>query len=79
MLTVILSGYHPYLTWSLIVVALFLFFGRLPSSRYLTIEDGWTYFLHGWTRVIAEVFQIEIPVRGSRFEELGRIAAAART
>jgi len=49
------------------------------TSRYLTIEDGWTYFLHGWTRVIAEVFQVEIPVRGSRFEELGRIAAAART
>ncbi len=26
MLTVILSGYHPYLTWSLILVALVLFF-----------------------------------------------------
>jgi len=48
------------------------------ESRHLHVEDGWTYFLHGWTRVIAEVFAITIPSRGPRFEELGRIAAAAR-
>ena len=31
----------------------------------LQIEDGWTYFLYGWTQVIAEVFHVRIPVRGS--------------
>ena len=26
----------------------------------LRIENGWTYFIHGWTQVIAEVFHIAI-------------------
>lgn len=30
------------------------------EERGLTIEDGWTYFIHGWTQVIAEVFHIDI-------------------
>ena len=34
------------------------------KRRSLQVEDGWTYFLHGWTQVIAEVFHIGIPVRG---------------
>ena len=42
------------------------------------LEDGWVYFLHGWTQVIAEVFDVAIPTSGPRFDELGRIAAAAR-
>lgn len=28
--------------------------------KNLHIEDGWNYFIHGWTQVIAEVFHIEI-------------------
>ncbi len=48
------------------------------AARDLRIEDGWIYFIHGWTQVIAEVLHIDIPSRGSRFEELSRIAAAAR-
>ena len=48
------------------------------KSRRLRIEDGWVYFIHGWTRVIAEVFDIEIPVSGPEFDELSRIAAGAR-
>ena len=31
------------------------------QARQLQIEDGWIYFIHGWTRVIAEVFHIDIP------------------
>jgi len=27
--------------------------------RDLTITDGWIYFIHGWTQVIAEVFHID--------------------
>lgn len=45
--------------------------------RHLQVEDGWTYFIHGWTQVIAEVFHIDIPVSGPRFEEISRIAAEA--
>jgi shikimate 5-dehydrogenase len=45
------------------------------QQRNLAIEDGWVYFIHGWTRVIAEVFHIDIPVRGPKFDELSRIAA----
>jgi len=48
------------------------------AERNLRIEDGWTYFLHGWTRVIAEVCHVAIPTSGPEFEDLGRIAAEAR-
>ncbi len=48
------------------------------KKRDLRIEDGWIYFLHGWTRVIAEVFHIDIPTSGPRFEELSRAAASVR-
>jgi len=48
------------------------------TSRQLRIEDGWVYFLHGWTRVIADVFDVEIPKCGPVFEELSRLAAESR-
>ena len=44
------------------------------AAQGLQIEDGWTYFIHGWTQVMAEVFSIEIPVAGDRFEAISRIA-----
>ena len=44
------------------------------SVRSLHIEDGWTYFIHGWTQVIAEVFGIAIPTAGPGFDALSRIA-----
>jgi shikimate 5-dehydrogenase len=47
-------------------------------DRGLHVEDGWVYFLHGWTQVIAEVFHTDIPVRGPGFDEISRIAAEAR-
>ena len=48
------------------------------NERRLQIEDGWIYFMHGWTRVIAEVFAVEIPTNGPEFDRLATIAAAAR-
>jgi shikimate 5-dehydrogenase len=45
------------------------------AARRLQIENGWTYFIHGWTRIIAEVFGIDIPTRGPGFDEISRIAA----
>ena len=47
------------------------------TTRGLQVEDGWTYFLHGWTRVIAEVFHLEIPTAGPRFEQLSALARAS--
>ena len=29
------------------------------EEKHLTIEDGWIYFIHGWTQVVAEVFHID--------------------
>ncbi len=48
------------------------------QAKNLQIEDGWIYFIHGWTRVIAEVFHIDIPTSGPQFDELARIAAGTR-
>ena len=47
------------------------------AARSLTVHDGWVYFIHGWTRVIAEVFDINIPMSGPAFEYLSRIARDA--
>jgi shikimate dehydrogenase len=46
------------------------------KSRDLIIEDGWLYFLHGWTQVISEVLHISIdsPI----FKQLEEIAAELR-
>lgn len=44
------------------------------EARDLAVTDGWDYFIHGWTRVIAEVFDIEIQTAGPQFETLSRIA-----
>jgi len=45
------------------------------EKQDLLVEDGWKYFVHGWTQVIAEVFHIDIaPV----FGELDKIAQGFR-
>jgi shikimate 5-dehydrogenase len=44
-----------------------------PELR-VRVEDGWVYFIHGWTRVIADVFNIDIPTRGADFDRLSEIA-----
>ena len=48
------------------------------QTRQLHVEDGWLYFIHGWTRVIAEVFNVQIPTRGPDFERIAEIAAEVR-
>jgi len=42
----------------------------------LTIADGWRYFLHGWTEVIAEVFDLELD--SETFEQLAAAAEKYR-
>jgi len=44
------------------------------ARQRLGIEHGWTYFLHGWTRVIAEVFDVAIPTEGPVFDRLSELA-----
>jgi shikimate dehydrogenase len=49
---------------------------RQAERRNLRVEDGWVYFVHGWTQVIAEVFQVEITTE--TFAELRRAATELR-
>jgi len=46
------------------------------ESRNLRVEDGWLYFLHGWTQVIAQV--LHTPIEGALFERLAQIAETVR-
>jgi len=48
------------------------------QEKNLHVEDGWIYFIHGWTRVIAEVFHIDIPTRGPAFDRIAQIAQDVR-
>jgi shikimate 5-dehydrogenase len=47
---------------------------RQESARRLRVHDGWRYFLHGWTEVIAEVFAISLTP-----EVFARLAEAAES
>lgn len=48
------------------------------DARDLTIEDGWVYFIHGWTQVIAEVFDVDIPTSGPEFDALSNLASQTK-
>lgn len=42
------------------------------DERELTVHDGWTYFIHGWTSVIEEVFDLRLGT--DELDALTRIA-----
>jgi len=46
------------------------------DTRGVAVEDGWLYFLYGWTQVIAEVLHIEMD--DELFARLAGIAAKVR-
>lgn len=46
------------------------------DERGLDIHDGWRYFLHGWSEVIAEVFHLELTPE--RFQRLAEAAEPQR-
>ncbi|HEY3320521.1 MAG TPA: shikimate dehydrogenase [Planctomycetota bacterium] len=48
------------------------------KERNLHVEDGWVYFIHGWTQVVAEVFNVKIPTSGAGFDEISKIAKEVR-
>jgi shikimate dehydrogenase len=45
-------------------------------SRQVKVEDGWVYFVHGWTQVIAQVMHINLTQ--DLFNRLAMIAARVR-
>jgi shikimate dehydrogenase len=46
---------------------------RAAATLSLAVHDGWEYFIHGWSCVIADVFHVDIPKE--RIPRLGEIAA----
>jgi shikimate dehydrogenase len=46
------------------------------DSRNLLVEDGWVYFLHGWSQVVAEVLHIDLTPE--LFKELDKAASLVR-
>lgn len=51
----------------------FLKQARAQADRLIAVEDGWTYFVHGWTQVVAGVFGVELtPELFRRMDEAAR-------
>jgi shikimate dehydrogenase len=46
------------------------------GSRDVKVEDGWVYFLHGWTQVIAQVLHIDLTP--ALFARLDALASTVR-
>lgn len=46
------------------------------ASRSLKVEDGWLYFIHGWTQVVAQVLHIDLNKK--LLEKLSAAASAVR-
>jgi shikimate 5-dehydrogenase len=47
------------------------------ESRSLQVVDGWRYFIHGWSQVIADVFELDLSM--GTVEELARAAETVRS
>jgi len=46
------------------------------ESRKVTVEDGWLYFVHGWTQVVAQVLHFDLTPE--LFEQLNQAASTVR-
>ncbi len=51
---------------------------RQQRERNLRIEHGWTYFVHGWTQVIFEVFDLKIDADSPEFKKLFEVGENVR-
>ena len=49
---------------------------RQTETRDVKVEDGWLYFVHGWTQVVAQVLHVDLTP--DLFGRLERIAASVR-
>ena len=52
--------------------------GEQAADRGVRVEDGWTYFVHGWLQAVKEVFRADVPTSGPRFDRLSALARGAR-
>lgn len=50
---------------------------RQVETRGARAVDGWGYFIHGWAQAICEVYGIDRPTSGPRFEAFASVAARA--
>ncbi|MCO5187049.1 MAG: shikimate dehydrogenase [Anaerolineae bacterium] len=50
---------------------------RQTDSRNVRVEDGWVYFVHGWSQVVGQVLDIEITPE--LFDQLDKAAATTRS
>ena len=46
------------------------------ESRHVKVEDGWLYFVHGWTQVVAQVLHFDLTA--SLFDKLNEAASTVR-
>lgn len=46
------------------------------ESRQVKVEDGWLYFVHGWTQVVAQVLHIDLTP--ALFDQLNAAASTVR-
>jgi len=46
------------------------------ESRKIIVEDGWLYFIHGWTQVIAQVLHFNLTPE--LFDQLNDVASSVR-
>jgi shikimate 5-dehydrogenase len=49
---------------------------RQEQDRDLTVVDGWRYFIHGWSQVVAEVF--DLPMEPALVARLAEAAESVR-
>ena len=50
---------------------------RQAASRNVRVEDGWVYFLHGWSQVVAQVLHVDLTA--DLFAQLDAAASTTRT
>ncbi len=62
--------------WDLNYRGELLFLRQARAQGDLVVEDGWRYFIHGWTAVMEEVFQRRIT--DAEIERLSELAEFAR-
>jgi shikimate 5-dehydrogenase len=46
------------------------------ESRKVKVEDGWLYFVHGWTQVVAQVLHFDLTP--ALFDQLNQVASSVR-
>ena len=67
------------IAWDLNYRGDLVFLDQARAAGDVRAVDGWVYFLHGWIQAIAEVFAVDVPTSGPRFEAMARTAEQERS